>query len=121
MSACHSMVQRILWEAMGIVSVDPRTTPIVPVLQPAVELDVAPTFADDGFIAGRSSEVLRALGHIKPLMPSLGLRFPLLEAVPSTGEKHRIDLDPFVELGYPVNLSENIEIMGSPFGPISNL
>ena len=39
-----------------------------------IDLDIAPLFADDGMIGG-DTEVLRALRHMKQVMPLVGLRF----------------------------------------------
>ena len=75
MSACHAMVQRILLEAAGIISVDPDTTPVATLMVPPARLDMIPMFADDGVIADEAPEVLRTLQHWRPLMPRLGLRF----------------------------------------------
>ena len=44
-----------------------------------MDLDIAPLFADDGVLAGRSGEVLRALKHMKVVMPMVGLRSSQLQ------------------------------------------
>ena len=76
MMACHAMVQRIVLESLGVLA-SPEGTRIRPsaVLDPPADLDMCPNFADDGYLAGSASEVLRALQHCKRVMPSLGLRF----------------------------------------------
>ncbi len=48
MMACHAVVQRILLEALGVVEVDARTSPVALVLNPPANLDMSPMFADDG-------------------------------------------------------------------------
>ena len=64
MMACHALVQRIVTESLGIVP-SPEGTRIRPsaVLDPPAQLDMAPNFADDGFLEGPDTEVLRALQH----------------------------------------------------------
>eukprot|EP00973_Karenia_brevis_P009287 1258353-Karenia_brevis.AAC.1 len=114
--ACHALVQRILLEAIGVVEVDPRTTAVATVMSPPAQLDMAPMFADDAIFAGISTEVARALRHIKTVMPSLGLRFSRLEVTPAAGERHMVDLQEFTELGCTVNLTKCVEIMKSPVG-----
>ena len=114
--ACHAVVQRALLEAWGIVPVDPRTTAVVPVLSPPARLDMCPMFADDGFLAGPSGEVLRALKHIQPIMPGLGLRFSMLEAIPAAGLNNAIDLEPFRAAGCTCNETGNFEVLKSPVG-----
>ena len=114
--ACHAMVQRILLEGLGVVEVDPRTTPVAPVLDPPADLDMTPMFADDGFLAGKASEVLRSLQHLRPVMPRLGLRFSLLEAVPAARNLSRVDSTEFVRLGCTWNDSGNFEVLKSPVG-----
>ncbi len=116
MMACHAVVQRILLEALGIVEADPRTTAVAPVIEPAAVLDMTPMFADDGFFAGKQAEVRRALVHLRPIMPSLGLRFSMLEVVPAAGPAHSIDLQAFREPGCSVNETANVEILKSPIG-----
>ncbi len=116
MMACHAMVQRILLEGLGVVEVDPRTTPVAPVLDPPADLDMTPMFADDGFLAGKASEVLRSLQHLRPVMPRLGLRFSLLEAVPAARNLSRVDSTEFVRLGCTWNDSGNFEVLKSPVG-----
>ena len=58
MMACHAVVQRICLEALGVAAVDPRTIAVAPIMSPPADLDMSPNFADDGFLAGRSGEVL---------------------------------------------------------------
>ena len=71
MQVCHAMVQRILLEAIGIIPIDPATTPVASVLHPPARLDIIPMFADDAIIAGVATEVLRTLSHWKPLVSFL--------------------------------------------------
>ena len=71
-----------------------------------------------GFLVGESAKVHRAQQHVKLLMPSLGLRFSLLEAVLAAGEAYQIDLNLFVKLGCSVNLNQCVEIIKSPIGSL---
>ena len=119
MMACHAVVQRILLETLGLAPIDPRTTPVGMVMQPPADLDMTPMFADDGFLAGRDSEVRRALQHIKPIMPALGLRFSMLEVVPAAGPNHAVDLAGFQALGCSLNETGNLEVLKSPIGDTS--
>ena len=48
---------------------------------PPIILDIAPTFADDGVIAGDEPEVLRAIQHMKRVLPLVGLRFSMMQVV----------------------------------------
>jgi hypothetical protein len=116
MMACHAMVQRILLEALGVVEVDPRTTAVAPVMSPPAALDMTPMFADDGYLAGRSYEVARALTHVKTILPMLGLRFSMLDAVPAAGGQHRIDKSTFETLGCTWVETGNLEVLKSPIG-----
>ena len=116
MAACHAMVQRILLEAVGIVPVDPDTTPVATVMTPPADLDMIPMFADDCIIAGKASEVLRTLQHWSPIMPTLGLRFSKLDIIPAAGTGHAIDLQPFEAMGGKVNLTQALVVMKSPIG-----
>ena len=61
MMACHGVVQRLLFESLGLVEPLPGSAVSVPVLAPPARLDMAPFFADDGLLAGPSAEVLRSL------------------------------------------------------------
>jgi len=116
MGACHAMVERILLEAAGILPVDSSTTPVATVMEPPASLDMIPMFADDCIIAGTASEVLRTLQHWVPLMPTLGLRFSKLDAIPASGERHTIDMRPFVSIGCTVNTTQSVVVMKSPIG-----
>jgi hypothetical protein len=79
---------------------------------------MAPGFADDGFLAGDSGEVLRALQHIKPLMPALGLRFGRLGAIPAAGQRSAIDETAYIHSGCTINKEQCVSIMKSPIGTI---
>ena len=94
MAACHGVVQRVLPEAAGLAAVDARTRPAGPALTPAAQLDLAPGFADDGYLGGRREEVLRTLAHWRAVMPALGLRFSRLEMVPAAGGATTVSLEP---------------------------
>ena len=117
MAVRHAMVQRILLEAAGVVPVDSCTQPVAPMMDPPARLDLCPMFADDSIIAGEASEVLRTLSHWTGIMPSLGLKFSRLEAIPAAGESTNIDLQAFVDLGCTLNLSQTAVIMKVPIGP----
>ena len=114
MAACHGVVQRSLPEAAGLVAVDSRTLPAGPELSPAADLDLAPGFADDGYLGGRSAEVLRTLAHWRAVMPALGLRFSRLEVVPAAGAATAVNLDSFRALGGEVNLTQCFETVQAP-------
>ena len=66
---CHAFVQRVLLESSSVAQVDPRTSLQAPAIETPARLDMAPCFADDGFLAGDSEEALRALEHIQLIMP----------------------------------------------------
>ena len=85
MAVAHALVQRVVLESLGLVEVEAHTTPLAPTLLPKPDLDMAPGFADDGFFAGPSHEVLRAVRHVQSFMGNLGLRFSRLEAIPAAG------------------------------------
>ena len=114
MAACHGVVQRTLPEAAGLVAVDSRTQPAGPALSPAADLDLAPGFADDGYLGGRSEEVLRTLAHWRAVMPAFGLRFSRLEAVRAAGAATIVNLDRFRALGCEVNLTQCFETVKAP-------
>ena len=119
MTVCHALVQRILLEVAGIIPRDPCTSSVGIVMDPPANLDISPMFADDGAYAGKADEVLRTLRHWQTLMPSLGLRFSRLEAIPAAGDQSHIDLDAFRRSGCSINLTSNALIMKSPIGDIS--
>ena len=108
MMMAHALVQRIVLESLSVVEVDPRTLELARVLDPKPVLDLAPGFADDGFFAGPSAEVQRCVAHVKTFMPSLGLRFSRLEAIPSAGDRSLVDRTVFTSLGCTFNSSANV-------------
>ena len=114
--AGHALVQRILLESLGLVDVDPRTSPLAPVLQPKPALDMAPGFADDGFFAGPSQDVLASIRHVSSFMPRLGLSFSRLEAIPAAGEVSTVDMQQFIDAGCTVNPTACVSVMKSPIG-----
>lgn len=79
---------------------------------------MAPGFADDGFFAGPSQDVLASLQRVASFMPRLGLRFLRLEAIPAAGQASSIVLQPFVDVGCTVNLTANVSVMRSPIGDV---
>ena len=82
-----------------------------------MDLDIAPVFADDGVIAGRSGEVLRALKHMRVVMPMVGLRFSQLQVVAAAyGDQPVERFAYFVAEGCTPVLDGNFEILKSPIG-----
>jgi hypothetical protein len=116
MGACHAVAKRLQHEALGLIPAPAGSAVQLPPLAPPAVLDMAPNFADDGLLAGRSDEVLRALTHLKMIMPTLGLRFSTLQLIPAAGQAHSIDLDPFKTLGCSVQEDGNFEVLKSPLG-----
>ena len=116
MTACHAVVQHMLLESLGLVAPPAGTALTLPRLEPPAQLDMAPCFADDGFLAGASGEVLRALKHLLAVMPQVGLRFSSLQLVAAAGPHHRVNFDPFLALGCSVNGDGDIEVLKSPIG-----
>ena len=115
----HALVQRVLLESLGVMPLDPRAPARAPILSPPAKLDMTPGFADDGLIAGSSTEVLRALEHILPIMPQLGLRFSRLEAIPAAGNQTTADLAAFRQHGCTINHEQCASIMKSPVGNVA--
>ena len=72
--------------------------------------------ADDGILAGRSGEVRRALAHLQPIMPQLGLRFSMPEPVPAAGNRSSLDPTSFTCMGCTWNDSGNFEVLKSSIG-----
>ena len=118
MGACHAVVQRSLLEALGVVPVSPQTSPLLPTLEPPAVLDMSPMFADDGFFAGQATEVQRALEHLIPLMPRIGLRFSKLDIIPSAGARGVFDREAFTRLGGTVIEDAQATIMKCPIGDV---
>ena len=114
--ACHAVVQRSLLEALGVVPVAPQTAALLPVLSPPADLDMTPMFADDGFFAGRAEEVKRALQHLVPVMPLLGLKFSKLDVIPAAGEGAQFDRGSFRDLGCKVVEKAEVTVMKCPIG-----
>ena len=116
-AVCHAMVQRILLEVAGLIPIASSTTPVGDVMAPPANLDMCPMFADDCIIAGVAGEVARTLTHWKAIMPSLGLRFSRLEAIPAAGHRHSFDMSVFDALGCTSNFTQTAIVMKSPIGP----
>ena len=88
-----------------------------PPIDPPINLDIAPTFADDGVIAGDESEVLRAIQHMKKVMPMVGLRFSMMQVVAAAaGPQHPGRFRAFQDEGCTPALDGNFEVMKSPIG-----
>eukprot|EP00973_Karenia_brevis_P022497 3097100-Karenia_brevis.AAC.1 len=116
MGVCHALVQRVMWESLGILPIQQGTTALAPTLDPPVQVDMAPLFADDGALAGPSQEILRGVRHLKDVMPLLGLKFSKLQVVTAAGNAHQVDLQGFLAEGCTVNTTRNFEVMKSPIG-----
>ena len=85
MTACHATVHRLLLESLGLAEPPAGTLVTLPRLEPAARLDIAPCFADDGVLAGAATEVLRALRHLRAVMPQTALQFSSLQVVAAAG------------------------------------
>ncbi len=117
--ACHALVKRMVHESIGVVPAPEGSSARLPLIDSAVDLDIAPLFADDGILAGRRSEVLRALRHVKTVMPSVGLRFSLLQVVAATpGAQAAENFAEFVAEGCTPVLDGNFEVLKSPVGDL---
>ena len=114
MTACHAVVQRMLLESLGLVAPTAGTALTLPRLEPPAQLDMALCFADDGFLAGASGEVLRALKHLLAVMPQVGLRFSSLQLVAAAGPHHRVNFDPFLALACTVNAMATLRFSSPP-------
>ena len=79
--ACHAVVKRMVHESLGLVAPLAVSQIQLPRIDPPIILDIAPTFADDGVIAGDEPEVLRAIQHMKRVMPLVELRFSVMQVV----------------------------------------
>ena len=117
--ACHALVKRMVHESLGIVPVPEGSAVRLPRIEGPLDLDIAPLFADDGTIAGRRSEVWRALRHMKAVMPSVGLRFSLLRVVAAApGQQTEESFAEFVAEGCVPVLDGNFEVLKSPIGEL---
>ena len=115
--ACHALVKRMVHESLGLVPPLAGSAVHLPMIDHPVALDISPTFADDGILAGSSNEVLRALRHMKKVMPIVGLRFSSLQvaaAVP--GPQDAESFQAFVAEGCTPALDGNVEVLKSPIG-----
>ena len=56
--ACHALVKRMVHESLGLVAPLAGSQIQLPRIDPPIILDIPPTFADDGVIAGDEPEVL---------------------------------------------------------------
>ena len=97
--ACHAVTNRLLHEALGLVEPLQGSAVQLPVLVPPAQVDMSPSFADDGLTAGKSSEVLRALRHLQWVMPQVGLSFSTLQEIPTAGSRHAVNMEDFKQLG----------------------
>ena len=79
--ACHALVKRMVHESLGLVAPLAGSQIQLPRIDPPIILDIAPTSADDGVIAGDEPEVLRAIQHMKRVMPLVELRFSMMQVV----------------------------------------
>ena len=86
-------------------------------IETPIILDIALTFANDGIIAGDEPDVLRAIQHMKRVMPLVGLRFSMMQVVaaaagPQDPERFRA----FRDEGCTPALDGNFEVLKSPTG-----
>ena len=115
--ACHALVKRMVHESLGLVAPLAGSQFQLPPIDPPINLDVAPTFADDGVIAGDESEVLRAIQHMKKVMPMAGLRFSMMKVVAAAaGPQHPGRFRAFQDEGCTPALDGNFEVLKSPIG-----
>ena len=108
---CHAVTKRLLYEAIGLVPPLAGSSIQLPVMDPPAALDMAPAFADDGLLAGEDSEVLRALLHLRQVMPQVGLRFSTLQVVPAAGHNSNVNFEPFVDAGCQILHDGNVEVL----------
>ena len=82
-----------------------------------VVLDMAPAFADDGVMAGKTAQVLAAHRAQMQLAPLLGLEYNYTKAeiVTAAGERYAGDLSSF-HGDIPVNRSRNFKVIKVPIG-----
>ena len=114
---CHAVVKRMIHESLGLAPPLAASSVHLPRIDTPVELDIAPLFADDGVIAGKSAEVLRALRHMQTVMPSVGLRFSQLQiAAASYAPQPPERFSLFVAAGCTPVLDGNLEVLKSPLG-----
>ena len=114
--ACHAVTKKMLHGALGLIPPSEGSSIQLPVLDPPAVLDMAPNFADDGLLARKSGEVLRALTHLKRVMPMVGLKFSTLQLVPAALDAHTFQVEPFTALGGQMCSEGNVEILKSPVG-----
>ena len=75
-------------------------------------------FADDGVIARKAVEVHRALAHLVPLMPRLGLKLWKLNVIPALEASSQMDVQAFKRLGCKVLAEAQITIIKCPIGTL---
>ena len=115
--ACHAAVKRMVHESLGIIPPLEGSAIHLPHIDRAVELDIAPLFADDGVVAGNADEVLRAIQHMKKVMPMVGLRFSQLQvAAAAYGIQPEEKFATFKAEGCTPVLDGNVEVLKSPIG-----
>ena len=64
--------------------------------------------------------MLRALRHLKSVMPQVGLRFSSVVVGAASGENNAVDFSGFVSEGCTVSAAGNVEILKSPVGSLSD-
>ena len=115
--ACHAVVKRMVHESLGLVEPLEGAELHLPRIAGNVDLDIAPLFADDGVIGGVDTEVLRALRHMKLVMPLVGLRFSHLQVCAASFEVQPAErFVEFVGEGCTPVLDGNLEVLKSPIG-----
>ena len=106
-------------ESLGLVEPLEGAELHLPRIAGNVDLDIAPLFADDGVIGGVDTEVLRALRHMKLVMPLVGLRFSHLQVCAASFEVQPAErFVEFVGEGCTPVLDGNLEVLKSPIGSI---
>ena len=115
--ACHALVKRMVHESLGLVAPRAGSQIQLPRIDPPIILDIAPTFADDGVIAGDEPEVLRAIQHMKKVMPLVVLRFSMMQVVAAeAGSQDPERFRAFRDEGCIMALDGNLEVLKSPIG-----
>ena len=115
--ACHAAVKRMVHESLGLTEPMVSSQIQLPAIDRPVSLDLAPLFADDGIAAGSQEEVLRALRHMRKVMPLVGLRFSHLQVAAASFDRQPAErFAPFVGEGCTPILDGNVEVLKSPVG-----
>ena len=115
--ACHALVKRMVHESQGLVAPLAGSQIQLHRIDPPIILDIAPTSADDGVIERHEPEVLRAIQHIKRVMPLVGFRFSTMQVVAAAaGTRDPERFRAFRDEGCIAALDGNFEVLKSPIG-----